>query len=246
MIIFPAIDLLNGRVVRLRQGRVETETMYSEDAVKIAERWQSEGAEWLHVVNLDGAFGEDISVNLRELKRIINTVTIPVQFGGGLRDMASIEKAYSLGVTRTVLGTVAIEKPALVADAVSRFGAEHVAVGIDARNGMVATMGWRNESTTRATDLAHQMRDRGVARIVYTDIARDGMMGGIDSQATAQFGVETGLQVIASGGIASMNDIYALSAYPEIEGVIVGRALYDGVVKLREAIDAGKKNYSVS
>ncbi len=246
MIIFPAIDLRKGRVVRLLQGRAEAETLYSDDPAQTAERWQGEGAEWLHVVNLDGAFGDDASANLRELARILDSVSIPVQFGGGLRGMASIDKAYSFGVTRVVLGTAAIENPALVTDAIAEFGAERVVVGIDARNGIAATRGWRDESPIRATDLARQMRERGVTRIVYTDIARDGMLDGVDAQAIAQLGRETRLRIIASGGVANINDIAALNTYPEIEGVIVGKALYTGAVNLREAIDAGKKNYSMS
>ncbi len=245
MIIFPAIDLRKGRVVRLRQGRSDAETRYGDAPALIAERWQSEGAEWLHVVNLDGAFGDDTFANLRELKRILAAVSVPVQFGGGLRDTGSVEKAFDLGVKNVVLGTAAIDNPELVSEAVSRFGAERVVVGIDARDGMVATHGWREESKIRASDLARQMGDRGVTRIIYTDIERDGMMKGIDAQALAQFAREVGLRVIASGGVASMNDITTLAAYPDIEGVVVGQALYTGAVDLREAIDAGKKNYSM-
>jgi phosphoribosylformimino-5-aminoimidazole carboxamide ribotide isomerase len=246
MIIFPAIDLRKGRVVRLQQGRADAETEYGDDPAQTAAKWQSQGAEWLHVVNLDGAFGDDASANLRELARIVGSVSVPVQFGGGLRDIASIEKAYSMSVTRIILGTAAIERPALVAEAIARFGAERVVVGIDARGGVAATHGWRDESPIRATDLARQMCEQGVTRIVYTDIARDGMMGGVDAQGIAQLGRETGLRIIASGGVANMTDITALSTYPEIEGVVVGKALYTGAVNLREAIDAGKKNYSMS
>ncbi len=245
MIIFPAIDLRNGRVVRLQQGRADAETVYGDDPAKVAARWQSEGAGWLHVVNLDGAFGNNSSTNLRELTRIIQTVSIPVQLGGGLRDMASIESAFALGVARVVIGTAAIENPSLVSDMWVRFGPERVAVGIDVRNGRVSTRGWREQSQISALDLARQMRALGVTRIVYTDIARDGMMRGVDADAIAQFARATGLRVIASGGVASMRDVDALRVYGEIEGVIVGQALYQGKLNLREAIDAGKKNYSL-
>ncbi len=245
MIIFPAIDLRNGRVVRLRQGRADAETTYSDDPAQVAARWQNEGATWLHVVNLDGAFGKDSSANGRELTRIIQSVAIPVQFGGGLRTMTSIETVFALGVARVVVGTAAIEDPALVSDAIARFGAERIAVGIDARAGMVATRGWRDQSLISGLDLAKQMRARGVTRIVYTDIARDGMLRGVDADATAALARASGLRVIASGGVASLRDIELLAARKEIEGVIVGQALYTGAVRLREAIDAGKTNHSL-
>ncbi len=247
MIVFPAIDLRNGRVVRLRQGRADAETKYSDDPAQVATRWQSEGAAWLHVVNLDGAFGEDMAQNARALVKILATVSIPVQFGGGLRDLASIESAFALGVSRVVIGTAAIENPVLVSEAVARFGAERVAVGIDARDGMVATRGWREQSLISSLDLARQMGARGVTRIVYTDIARDGMLRGIAAGAVADFARATGLRVIASGGVASVRDVALLRARESdgVEGVIIGQALYTGAVKLREAIDAGKANHSV-
>ena len=236
MIIFPAIDLRAGRVVRLKQGRADAETKYSDDPAQVATRWQSEGAEWLHVVNLDGAFGEAASANLRELARIVSAVPISVQFGGGMRDLVSIETAFALGVTRIVIGTAAIENPQLVSDAIARFGAERVAIGIDARDGMVATRGWREQSQVSAIDLAKQMCARGVTRIVYTDIARDGMLRGIDANAMAELARAASVRVIASGGVAGLRDIEALAAQQEIEGVIVGQALYTGAVSLREAI----------
>lgn len=245
MIILPAIDLRAGRVVRLRQGRAEDETIYSDDPAEVAARWQSEGAEWLHVVNLDGAFGESASANLRALARITATVSIPVQFGGGLRDGASIEAAFAMGVSRVVIGTGALTRPALVSDVLARFGSETVVVGIDARDGVVATHGWRTLSAMSAIDLARQMRERGITRIIYTDIARDGMLRGIDAQAIADFARATGLRVIASGGVASIRDVDALCARESegVEGVIIGQALYTGAVKLREAMDAGKTNH---
>lgn len=234
MIIFPAIDLRAGRVVRLKQGRADAETKYSDDPARVAMRWQSEGAEWLHVVNLDGAFGESSSANLRELTRIIQSISIPAQFGGGLRNIASIETAFALGVTRVVIGTAAIEQPQLVSDAIARFGAERIVVGIDAREGMVATRGWVAQSQMSAIDLAKQIRERGVARIVYTDIARDGMLRGIDAGAMAQLGRAANVRVIASGGVASLRDIEALHRHDEIEGVIIGQALYTGALSLRD------------
>lgn len=236
MIIFPAIDLRHGRVVRLKQGRADAETTYSDDPAHIALRWQSEGAQWLHVVNLDGAFGDDSSANARELARIISSVSIPVQFGGGLRDLASIAAAFARGVARVVIGTAAIENPQLVSDAIARWGAERIVVGIDARDGMVATRGWVEQSKVSAIELAKQMRARGIERIVYTDIARDGMMCGMDAEAIAQLARAAKVRVIASGGVASMDDVRALHAYREIEGVIIGQALYTGAVSLRDVL----------
>lgn len=240
MIIYPAIDLRAGRVVRLRQGRADTETVYADDPAQAAARWQREGAEWLHVVDLDGAFGEDkgIQLNAPALEKILAAVSIPIQFGGGLRDLASMEAAFALGVARVVIGTAAIENPALLSDALARFGAERVAVGIDARDGMVATRGWREQSHIAALDLARQMRERGITRIVYTDIARDGMLRGIDADAIAELARASGLRVIASGGVASLRDVEALQARAQdgIEGVIIGQALYTGAVSLKEVI----------
>ena len=242
MIIFPAIDLRNGRVVRLKQGRAEDETVYADDPVIVAKRWQSEGAKWLHVVNLDGAFGDPSSANLRELTRIIKSISIPVQFGGGLRDIASIDAAFNVGVTRVVIGTAAVENPQLVSDILARFGSKKIVVGIDARDGMVATRGWRDQSHVSAIDLAKQMRARGVERIVYTDIARDGMLRGIDADAMASLARAANVRVIASGGVANLQDLHALRAHPEIEGVIVGQALYTNMFTLKEAIKISNGN----
>lgn len=240
MVIYPAIDLRAGRVVRLQQGRADAETIYNDDPAQVAARWQSEGAEWLHVVNLDGAFGDDrgVQLNAFTLRKILAAIAIPIQFGGGLRDLASIQAAFALGVARIVIGTAAIENPQLVSDALARFGAERIAVGIDAREGMVATRGWVEQSQVSASDLAKQMRERGVVRIVYTDIARDGMLRGIDANAVADLARATGLHVIASGGVASLQDIAALRGHKEIEGVIIGQALYTNAVDLRTAIKA--------
>ena len=188
------------------------------------------------MVNLDGAFGEDSSTNAHELTRIISTVSIPVQFGGGLRDVASIARAFAFGVARVVIGTAAIENPQLVSDALTRFGAERVAVGIDARDGIVATRGWREPSRMSALELARAMRERGVVRVVYTDIARDGMMQGVDAAAIAQLARESGVRVIASGGIASVRDVEALCAVERegVEGVIIGQALYAWAMTLEQ------------
>jgi phosphoribosylformimino-5-aminoimidazole carboxamide ribotide isomerase len=227
----------------LRQGRADAETVYADDPAEIAARWQSEGAEWLHVVNLDGAFGDNTTANSNALETILQTVSIPVQFGGGLRDLPSIEAAFAHGVARVVIGTAALQNPSLVSQALERWGAERVAVGIDARDGIVATHGWQTQSTIPALELARQMRTRGIQRVIYTDIARDGMLGGVDAVAMAEFAKAAGIGVIASGGVASLADVQALAARTTdgIEGVIIGQALYTGALKLDEAIRVARR-----
>ncbi|MGA9351206.1 MAG: 1-(5-phosphoribosyl)-5-[(5-phosphoribosylamino)methylideneamino]imidazole-4-carboxamide isomerase [Anaerolineae bacterium] len=240
MIVFPAIDLRQGRCVRLRQGRPEVETVFSDDPVAMAEHWVSQGAEWLHVVNLDGAF-DQASANLRVVKEIAVAVGIPVQLGGGLRTMADIEEALGLGLARVILGTVAVEEPSLVAEAVKRFGAERIVVGIDARREKVATHGWQEVSSVTATELALRVKELGVERVVYTDIARDGMLCGVNVEAVRELAQRTGLKVIASGGVSSLDDLRRLKEAEAsgVEGVIIGQALYSGALELREAIESG-------
>ena len=236
MIIFPAIDLRAGCVVRLQQGRADAETKYGDDPAQIAMRWQNEGAQWLHVVNLDGAFGENTNANQLALEKILAAITIPVQFGGGLRDLANSQAAFDRGVARVVIGTAAIENPQIVSDAIARFSADRIVIGIDARAGMVATRGWVEQSQVSAIDLAKQMRERGIERIVYTDIARDGMLRGIDADAMANLARAANVRVIASGGVARVDDVIALRAHAEIEGVIIGQALYTGAVLMHDVI----------
>ncbi len=246
MIVLPAIDLRHGRCVRLRQGRAEDETVYDTDPAAVARRWVKEGASWLHVVNLDGAFGdvppgEGQPINLRRLAEIRAAVPeTRIQFGGGVRTLDDIEAALGLGATRVILGTVALRQPALVAEAVQRFGAGRIVVGIDARQGRVATHGWQRTSETTATALGRAMRAAGVARVVYTDIARDGMLTGVNVEATVALATATGLRVIASGGVASLEDVVRLGAHSQsgIEGVIIGQALYKGAISLPGALRA--------
>ena len=243
MIVLPAIDLRRGKCVRLRQGRLEAETVFSDDPVAMAEHWVSQGAEWLHVVNLDGAFGQ-ASSNLRVVKEIISsnlqppTSNLQIQFGGGLRTMADIEGALELGLARAILGTVAVKEPSLVAEAVKHFGAERIVVGIDARSGKVATHGWQEVSSVTATELALRVRELGVERVVYTDIARDGMLSGVNVEAVRELAQRTGLKVIASGGVSSLDDLRRLKEVEGsgVEGVIIGQALYSGALELQEAI----------
>jgi phosphoribosylformimino-5-aminoimidazole carboxamide ribotide isomerase len=241
MIVFPAIDLRRGRCVRLRQGRPEEETVFSDDPVAMAEHWASQGAEWLHVVNLDGAFGL-ASSNLRVVEEIAAAVGVPIQFGGGLRTMANIEGALGLGVERVILGTVAVEEPSLVTEAIRRFGAERIVVGIDARRGRVATHGWQEVSSLAAIELAFRVRELGVERVVYTDIARDGMLCGVNVEAVRELAERTELRVIASGGVSSLDDLRRLKEAEAsgVEGVIIGQALYSGALELREAIEIAR------
>jgi phosphoribosylformimino-5-aminoimidazole carboxamide ribotide isomerase len=244
MIVFPAIDLRRGRCVRLRQGQPEDETVYSDDPASVARRWIAEGAQWLHIVNLDGALGDTpsgsgLAVNLQRLEEICRVVpAVPIQVGGGVRTLADLDLVFSLGANRAILGTVAVRNPELVAEAVRRFGAERVVVGIDARDGRAATHGWQQTSDQSAVALGRAMREAGVSRVVYTDIARDGMLTGVNVKATAELARSTGLRVIASGGVASLEDVQKLrvAATDSIEGVIIGQALYTGAVSLPDAI----------
>ena len=254
MIVFPAIDLRHGRCVRLRQGRAEDETVYGDDPVSVARRWVNEGAEWLHVVNLDGAFGEHSGdshrpINLQRLAEMHAALPqTPIQFGGGVRSLADVETALELGATRAILGTIAVRNPDLVEEMVGRFGPERILIGIDARDGQVATHGWLRTSETTAVALGQAMLAKGVGRIVYTDIARDGMLTGVNVDATAALARATGLCVIASGGVASLEDIVRLRANQSpssgstgrIEGVIIGQALYTGAVSLPDAIHTAR------
>ena len=237
MIVYPAIDLRRGRCVRLRMGLPSEEMVYSEDPVAVARRWEMEGARWLHIVNLDGAFEED-SPNLKVLAEILSAVEIPVQFGGGLRGIESIGEVLSLGVSRVVLGTVAVHRPEVVEEAITMFGPGKVAVGIDARDGLVATHGWRKTSPLTALELAARMKALGVVRIVHTDISRDGMLTGVNAKSSAELARKTGLKVIASGGVSSLDDIRQVKAFENdgLEGVIIGQALYTGAISLPEAL----------
>lgn len=244
MMIIPAVDIRLGRCVRLIQGRVQDETVYADDPAAVAQRWVREGARRLHVVNLDGAFspageGEAAVANRRAIADLVASIDVPVQLGGGLRSLADIESALSAGVDRVILGTVAVESPEVVAEAVRRWGADHVVVGIDGRSGVAVTHGWVHDSSVPVLDLALRMKSLGVVRIVYTDVRRDGMLEGLNVDAVSLLARRSGLRVIASGGVKSLGDIEALLPLEEsgVEGVIVGKALYAGSLDLREALD---------
>ena len=236
--IYPAIDLRGGRVVRLKEGDPARMTAYSDDPSDTARRWLAMGATWLHVVNLDGAFGEGDTVNQQALMSILKTARefgASVQFGGGMRSLDSVSQALSLGVNRVILGTIAIENPAVVADALTRFGADQIAVGIDARDGLVRVRGWKDNSGVSATDLALQMRTLGLRTVIFTDVSRDGLGSGLNIPSTRELAEVSGLDVIASGGVHTIDDVIAAKE-AGLAGSIIGRALYDGTVDLKEAL----------
>jgi phosphoribosylformimino-5-aminoimidazole carboxamide ribotide isomerase len=234
--IFPAIDLRNGRIVRLEQGDPEKETVFGTNPVKMAQKWIDVGSQWLHVINLDGAFDEAGAANWEALSAIAE-LGAKVQFGGGIRSLDDIARALDVGVKRVILGTVAIENPDIVSQAIDKFGKNKIIVGIDAYNGRVKTRGWQRDTAVNPVSLGKEMKELGVKTIIYTDIARDGLLGGVDVQATVQLSRVTGLNVIASGGVASLEDISRCYDQAEhgVVGVITGRAIYDGSLELEEA-----------
>jgi phosphoribosylformimino-5-aminoimidazole carboxamide ribotide isomerase len=234
-IVYPAIDMRGGKVVRLAQGDLARQTVYGDDPAAVAQRWLDEGAQWLHVVNLDGSFGEAGVANAAALERIVATGA-RVQLGGGLRTLADIERVLELGVARAIVGTAAIENPALVREAIERFGPRRVGGGIDARDGQVRVRGWLEDTGVDAIVLAGQLREAGITTIVFTDIARDGVGAGVNVDATAALAQTTGLQIIASGGVASAADVRRVRA-AGLAGVIIGRALYEGQIALHEVIN---------
>ncbi|GAB4481988.1 MAG: 1-(5-phosphoribosyl)-5-[(5-phosphoribosylamino) methylideneamino]imidazole-4-carboxamide isomerase [Anaerolineae bacterium] len=237
MIIYPAIDLRGGRVVRLVQGDPARQTVHADDPLAAARRWQAAGAAWLHVVNLDGALGEAV-LNLETLARLAG-LGLPIQFGGGLRSLDDATRAVDAGAARIILGTLAIRQPETAGEAVRRFGVEAVAVALDARDGLIAIEGWQTQSTHTPVELGRRFAAAGVKHALYTDISRDGRLIGVDVEGTARLARETGLSVIASGGVAELDDIRRLRASGAgIAGVVIGRALYEGAFTLEEALAA--------
>ena len=237
MIIIPAIDLRNGRCVRLAQGRRDRTTVYDADPLQTAERFVNSGARWLHIVDLDRAFGERESVNRQVVREIVTRLPVPVQFGGGLRALTDVGEMIDAGVARVVIGTIAVEDPATMIEMVERFG-EQVCVGVDARAGQVMTRGWEQSATVSAVALAQAVAAAGIKRIVYTDIARDGMLTGLNVAQTCEVARASGLQVTASGGVASREDIKQLisAGEPLVDSVIIGKAFYEEKFTLEEAL----------
>lgn len=236
MLVIPAIDIKDGKCVRLLQGRREDETVFSNNPVAMAQHWEEEGAELLHLVDLDGAF-EGVPRNLSIVRNIIESIDIPVELGGGIRTREMIEHALKIGVYRVILGTLALKNPDFVESVCEKHGSR-IAVGIDAKDGMVATHGWLEVSEKQAWEFASEMQERGVQTIIYTDIKRDGMLKGPNIEATRKIAQAVKVDVIASGGISSIDDIMAVKSLESlgVTGVISGKALYTGKLNLREAI----------
>lgn len=236
MILYPAIDLKDGQAVRLLRGDMDKSTVFNTDPAAQAMEFVNAGCEWLHLVDLNGAFAGE-PVNAAPVEQILAQTNTPAQLGGGIRDMKTIEAWLHKGLARVILGTVAVEQPELVRDAARAFPGQ-VAVGIDARNGRVATKGWAKETDVEVTELAKSFEDVGVAAIIYTDINRDGAMQGPNIEATAALAHAVSIPVIASGGVSSIEDLIALrDCGGALNGAISGRALYDGAIDLREALD---------
>ena len=238
MILYPAIDLKDGQAVRLYKGEMDKATVFHDHPASQALAFEKAGCEWIHLVDLNGAFA-GAPVNGNTVNEILASVSVPCQLGGGIRDMATIEAWVDRGLSRVILGTVAVENPALVREAARLFPGK-IAVGLDAREGRVATRGWATETDVVITDLAKQFEDDGIAAIIYTDINRDGAMGGPNIAATEALAQTVNIPVIASGGVSSMQDLHDLKASGIISGAISGRALYDGAIDLADALAALK------
>ena len=241
MIIYPAIDIRGGRCVRLTEGRFDAETVFADDPAEMALKWAGLGAEFLHLVDLDGALAGE-GRNVPVIERILQSVNIPVQLGGGIRNLETIEKLLALGVTRLILGSAAVKNPQLVEEACKKYPG-HIAVGIDAKNGDVAIEGWGKGSGVAATELAKKMAAYGVETIIYTDISRDGMLSGVNVEATAALARVCGVPIIASGGVASLEDIRRVKAVESdgVQGCIIGKAIYTGAVDLKAALALAKE-----
>jgi len=239
MLIIPAIDLRDGKCVRLRQGRRAEVKVYDGEPLEIAKKFEDAGARMLHVVDLDGAFADRNSRNRKVVRRIIRAVEIPVQFGGGLRSVGDVQQMIEFGAAQVVIGTLAAESPETLERFVQLFGFR-VCVGIDARRGVVLTHGWEKEGSFSAAALARRVADAGVDRIVYTDVSRDGMLKGVNLEQTCAIARESGLRVTASGGVSSLEDLRKLKSIGRcgIDSVIVGKALYEGRFTLQEALRA--------
>lgn len=241
MIIFPAIDIRNGKCVRLVKGDFNQETVFAERPELMAKKWEDEGGQYLHLVDLDGALKAEPQ-NLDVVRMILQTVDIPVELGGGIRTMETIKEVLDMGVSRVILGSVAVKNPQLVEDACKMYGSERIVVGIDAKDGIVAVDGWGVSGDIEAKELAKKMAEVGVKHIIYTDISRDGTLTGVNAKATAEIAEYSGVNVVASGGVSSIKDIELLKKYEDagIEGVIVGKAIYTDNLSLKEALAVAK------
>lgn len=234
MQLYPAIDLKDGKCVRLKQGEFDNMTVYSDEPYKVARYFEENGATFIHLVDLDGAL-KGHSVNEETIKKIVGSVTVPCELGGGIRTMEDIERVLSYGIYRVIIGTKAVKEPEFVRKAIERFGSDHIVAGVDARDGMVAIEGWGEVSGTSAVSLCNAMKEMGVGHIVYTDISKDGMLCGPNVEMTKRLTEETGLDVIASGGVSSMDDLRALNA-AGIKGAIMGKAIYERRIDVAAAV----------
>jgi len=241
MLVIPAVDIKGGKCVRLLQGRMEDETVYSETPWQMAKQWQDEGGKLLHIVDLDGAV-EGMGINDDAVREIVENTDLKTELGGGVRDMDRIDFLLKIGVGRVILGTIAAEEPELVKAAIDKYGPNKIIVGIDARDGIVATRGWKHSGWKPALDLGQEMRELGITRIIYTDIARDGMLTGPNIEETERMAKETGLYITASGGVSSLDDIRALKLIEKsgVDSVITGKAIYEGKLDLNDAIVLAK------
>lgn len=242
MIIYPAIDLKDGQCVRLVQGKAENKTVYSSEPAEVARRFQQQGASWLHIVDLDGAFSGK-PANLEAIEAIADAVTIPFQVGGGLRSRHDIEQMIKAGASRVIIGTRAVDGPDFIKELLDEFGNERIVLGLDARDGRVAVQGWVETVELTAIELGRQMKDLGIRTAVYTDVARDGLLAGPNLASTREVALQTGLEVIASGGVSSAEHIHSLQTMEAdgVVGAIIGKALYDGKITLAQALAAAGK-----
>lgn len=238
--VYPAIDLRDGEVVRLRQGNPNRQTTYASDAVDIATRWIEQGAEWLHIIDLSGAFGEARNANREAIQAILESLQrtgfpVKIQYGGGLRTLEEIEDWLSRGVTRVILGTAAISSPEMLSEALTQFGPRSVAVAIDVHQGVVHTQGWRQASAIEPLDFAQELKDKGVEIAIYTNIARDGAGTGVDIEFAGRLAQESELELIVSGGVNALEDVRQART-AGLSGVVIGRALYEAKFNLKEAL----------
>ena len=234
MKLFPAIDIKNGQCVRLRQGSFRDVLVYSDKPLKVAKQWEAYGASFIHIVDLDGALVGH-SVNEEVIKEIVQHVSIPVQVGGGIRTIKDIDHKLSLGIDRVIIGTKAVKDPGYIKEAIQTFGADKIIIGIDAKNGMVAIEGCETISNYQAVSLAMEMKKAGVNTVVYTDISKDGMLQGPNIPHTREMVQETGLNIIASGGISSLKDLELLQEI-DVYGAIIGKALYENKIEFKKAV----------
>lgn len=242
MQLYPAIDIKNGQCVRLKQGVFKDVEVYSDEPWEVARKWESLGATFIHVVDLDGAL-KGRAVNASVIRKIVEAVSCPVQLGGGIRTMEDIEATLLYGVSRVIIGTKAVSSPEFIKEAVERFGSDRIVLGVDAKDGFVAIEGWEKLSDMKALDLCLMMKEYGIKNVVYTDISKDGMLGGPNVLATKKLTEDTGMNIIASGGVSSMEDLNNLYK-SAVKGAIIGKALYTDRVNLSEAVRLFEKEQS--